>query len=123
VMVASRPKIIFWPDGSTSPGNYGWLFVRSHDNNFKNLNWISKRGINHPFPNPYYRFALCAVKSMHLWAFLNIGRERVDLLSCFLQFLWCQLQPLPLIISFLRLMGLVGLSVQCLDGSYKHLFC
>jgi hypothetical protein len=23
VMVASRPKVIFWPDGSTSPGNYG----------------------------------------------------------------------------------------------------
>jgi hypothetical protein len=28
VMVASRPKASFWPDGSgTSPGNYGWLFV------------------------------------------------------------------------------------------------
>jgi hypothetical protein len=21
------PKLIFWPHGSTSPGNYGWLFV------------------------------------------------------------------------------------------------
>jgi hypothetical protein len=24
VMVASRPKVSFWPDGSTSPGNYRW---------------------------------------------------------------------------------------------------
>jgi hypothetical protein len=24
VVVASRPKVSFWPDGSTSPGNYGW---------------------------------------------------------------------------------------------------
>jgi hypothetical protein len=23
VMVASRPRVSFWPDGSTSPGNYG----------------------------------------------------------------------------------------------------
>jgi hypothetical protein len=28
VKVASRPKVNFWPDGSTSPGNYGWVFVR-----------------------------------------------------------------------------------------------
>jgi hypothetical protein len=27
VMVAIRPKVGFWPDGSTSPGNYGWLFL------------------------------------------------------------------------------------------------
>jgi hypothetical protein len=27
VMVASRPKVSLWPEGSTSPGNYGWLFV------------------------------------------------------------------------------------------------
>jgi hypothetical protein len=27
VMVTSGPKVSFWPDGSTSPGNYGWLFV------------------------------------------------------------------------------------------------
>jgi hypothetical protein len=27
VMVASRPKVSLWPDGSISPGNYGWLFV------------------------------------------------------------------------------------------------
>jgi hypothetical protein len=27
VIVARRPKVSFWPDGSTSPGNYGWLFV------------------------------------------------------------------------------------------------
>jgi hypothetical protein len=27
VMVASRPKVRFWPNGSTSPGNYGWLLV------------------------------------------------------------------------------------------------
>jgi hypothetical protein len=27
VMVASRPKIKFWPDGNTSLGNYGSLFV------------------------------------------------------------------------------------------------
>jgi hypothetical protein len=27
VMVASRPKASFWPEGSTSPGNYGWLFI------------------------------------------------------------------------------------------------
>jgi hypothetical protein len=27
VMVASRPKVSFRTDGSTSPGNYGWLFV------------------------------------------------------------------------------------------------
>jgi hypothetical protein len=26
-MVANNPKVSFWPDGSTSPGNYGWLFV------------------------------------------------------------------------------------------------
>jgi hypothetical protein len=25
VMVASRSKVSFWPNGSTSPGNYGWL--------------------------------------------------------------------------------------------------
>jgi hypothetical protein len=31
VMVASRPKARFWPDVSTSPGNYGWplLFLPS----------------------------------------------------------------------------------------------
>jgi hypothetical protein len=29
VIVASRPEVSFWPDGSTSPGNYGWLFVAS----------------------------------------------------------------------------------------------
>jgi hypothetical protein len=27
VLVASRPKVSFWADCSTSPGNYGWLFV------------------------------------------------------------------------------------------------
>jgi hypothetical protein len=27
VMVASRPNVNFWPDGSTSPGNYGWIIV------------------------------------------------------------------------------------------------
>jgi hypothetical protein len=27
VMVASGPKVSFWPDDSTSLGNYGWLFV------------------------------------------------------------------------------------------------
>jgi hypothetical protein len=27
VMVAGRSKVSFWPDGSTSPGNYEWLFV------------------------------------------------------------------------------------------------
>jgi hypothetical protein len=27
VMVANRPKVSFWPDGSTSPRNYGWIFV------------------------------------------------------------------------------------------------
>jgi hypothetical protein len=26
-MVASRPKVSFRPDGSTNPGNYGWLFI------------------------------------------------------------------------------------------------
>jgi hypothetical protein len=26
VMVTSRLKVSFWLDGSTSPGNYGWLF-------------------------------------------------------------------------------------------------
>jgi hypothetical protein len=33
VMVVSRLKVSFWPDGSTSPGNYGWLFVQvtSHE--------------------------------------------------------------------------------------------
>jgi hypothetical protein len=27
VLVASRPKGSFWPDGSTRLGNHGWLFV------------------------------------------------------------------------------------------------
>jgi hypothetical protein len=27
VMVASRPEVSYWPDGSISPGNYGWHFV------------------------------------------------------------------------------------------------
>jgi hypothetical protein len=27
VMVGSGPKVSFWQDGSTSPGNYGWLLV------------------------------------------------------------------------------------------------
>jgi hypothetical protein len=27
VMVASRSKVSFCPDGSTIPRNYGWLFV------------------------------------------------------------------------------------------------
>jgi hypothetical protein len=27
VMVSSRPKVSFWPDGTNSPGNYGWLLV------------------------------------------------------------------------------------------------
>jgi hypothetical protein len=26
VMLVSRPKVNFWPDGSTSPGNYFYLF-------------------------------------------------------------------------------------------------
>jgi hypothetical protein len=26
VMMASRSKVSFWPEGSTSPGNYGWIF-------------------------------------------------------------------------------------------------
>jgi hypothetical protein len=26
-MLASRPKVGFWQDGNTSPGNYGLLFV------------------------------------------------------------------------------------------------
>jgi hypothetical protein len=26
-IVANRPQVNFWPDGSTSPGNYGLLFV------------------------------------------------------------------------------------------------
>jgi hypothetical protein len=25
VMVASRPKVRFWPEESASPGNYGWI--------------------------------------------------------------------------------------------------
>jgi hypothetical protein len=28
MMVASRPNVNFWSDGSTSPWNYGWLFVK-----------------------------------------------------------------------------------------------
>jgi hypothetical protein len=31
VMMASRPKVSFWPDGNTSPGNYRWLFVYFHN--------------------------------------------------------------------------------------------
>jgi hypothetical protein len=27
VMVASRHKVSFWPDDSTSPGNYEYVFV------------------------------------------------------------------------------------------------
>jgi hypothetical protein len=27
VTVASRPEKSFWLDSSTSPGNYGWLFL------------------------------------------------------------------------------------------------
>jgi hypothetical protein len=27
VMAASRPKVSFWPDGITSPGNYGCLYI------------------------------------------------------------------------------------------------
>jgi hypothetical protein len=27
VMVVNRPKVSFWPDDSTGPGNYGWLFI------------------------------------------------------------------------------------------------
>jgi hypothetical protein len=27
VMVASKPKVSFWPDGSTNPGNYGYHHV------------------------------------------------------------------------------------------------
>jgi hypothetical protein len=29
VMVAISPKVSFWPDGSTSPADYRWLFVDS----------------------------------------------------------------------------------------------
>jgi hypothetical protein len=29
VMLTSRPKVRFWPDGSTSPWNYEWLFAYS----------------------------------------------------------------------------------------------
>jgi hypothetical protein len=33
MMVVSRPKVGFWPDGNTSPGSYGWFFVsRVHPN-------------------------------------------------------------------------------------------
>jgi hypothetical protein len=28
LMVVSRPKVSFWPDGNSSPLNYGWLFVK-----------------------------------------------------------------------------------------------
>jgi hypothetical protein len=27
VKVVNRPKVSFWPEGSTSPTNYGWLFA------------------------------------------------------------------------------------------------
>jgi hypothetical protein len=27
VLVASKPRVSFWPDGSTCPGKYGWLYV------------------------------------------------------------------------------------------------
>jgi hypothetical protein len=27
-IVASRPKVNFWPDGSMNPGNYGYKFVQ-----------------------------------------------------------------------------------------------
>jgi hypothetical protein len=30
VKVASRPNVVFWPDVSSSPGNYGWLLVYCH---------------------------------------------------------------------------------------------
>jgi hypothetical protein len=29
-MVANRRKVSFWPDGSTSPGNYGWPTIHAH---------------------------------------------------------------------------------------------
>jgi hypothetical protein len=32
VMVGCKPKVSFWPDGRTSSGNYGWLFVFSKCN-------------------------------------------------------------------------------------------
>jgi hypothetical protein len=40
VMVASRPEVSFWPDGSTSPGNYWWLFVASQ-NQIAVLSWAT----------------------------------------------------------------------------------
>jgi hypothetical protein len=27
VIVTNMPKVSFWPDGSTSPWNYGWFFI------------------------------------------------------------------------------------------------
>jgi hypothetical protein len=30
VRVASGPEASFWPDGSTTPGNHGWLFVENY---------------------------------------------------------------------------------------------
>jgi hypothetical protein len=44
VMVASRPKVSFRPDDSTSPENYGWLFVITGACNW-NVSFISSMHI------------------------------------------------------------------------------
>jgi hypothetical protein len=38
MMVASQPKVSFWPDGSSNPWNYGWLFV-SHSLLYNLCRW------------------------------------------------------------------------------------
>jgi hypothetical protein len=46
VMVAGRPKVSFWPDGSTSPGNYGSLiFSNTFQLNFCmhfSFSWVGR---------------------------------------------------------------------------------
>jgi hypothetical protein len=40
VMVGSRTKVIFSPDGSTSPGNYGWLLAFQLGHIFKGYMYL-----------------------------------------------------------------------------------
>jgi hypothetical protein len=39
VMVASRPKVSFWPGGSTSPGNYGYHHVNGSSGDQMGQRW------------------------------------------------------------------------------------
>jgi hypothetical protein len=64
MIMASRPKVSFWPDGSISPGNYGRFFVLSSANKISCV-------------DENYSITFCSFG--HLWIIMLVG---VQLARC-----------------------------------------